>query len=97
MAHQSVAFTKNVLEDLSYAGPFHSEPPCGPGQNRVGRSGFSGASTFSRVVVGVWNSSVIRPLARSTTDNRPSLFADATSCLPPGVVTTAGPADTSQS
>src|SRR5689334_4242479 len=93
--HQSTAPTKCRLRGRSNAGPFHSVPPVVPGQNRTGLPGTSGASMFSRVVVGVCQRSFMGD--RSIAVSRPSLLADATIARPPAVVSTTGPALTSQS
>ena len=96
--HQSTAPTYSRFVCGLYAAPFHSTPPTKPGQNRTMLSRDSGASTFSRVVVGRSHSTgkvVVRE--RSSTDNRPFLFADAAMPSPPRVVTTMGGLSTSQS
>src|SRR5689334_22976422 len=96
--HQSTAPTYSRFVCGLYAAPFHSTPPTKPGQNRTMLSRDSGASTFSRVVVGRSHSTgkvVVR--VRSSTDNRPFLLADATMARPPRVVTTMGGLSTSQS
>jgi hypothetical protein len=73
--HQSTAPTNSRLSERSNAGPFHSDPPVVPGQKRTGFPGTSGASMFSRVVVGVCHRSFIGE--RSIAESKPSLLAEA--------------------
>src|SRR5579872_7471604 len=49
VVHQSTSPVKMRLSAGSKAGPFHSAPPCAPGQNRVPWA-VIGASAFSTVV-----------------------------------------------
>src|SRR5262245_59013381 len=104
-AHQSTAPVYSVFSVGWNAGPFHSLPPWKPGQKRTRSVRDSGTSTFSRVVVGDWNSVGNRAPSsaevpsglRSSTDKRPSLFADAMIDLPQRVIASTGGAFTSQS
>src|SRR3984893_12301818 len=52
VVHQSTSPVKMRLSAGSNAAPFHSAPPCEPGQNRV-PCAVMGASTFDTVVTGV--------------------------------------------
>src|ERR1700674_5080036 len=62
VVHQSTSPVKMRLSAGSNAAPFHSAPPCEPGQNRV-PCAVMGASTFDTVVTGVLYR--VRPLFRS--------------------------------
>src|SRR2546429_3603063 len=107
-AHQSTAATKSEFVSGLNAAPFHSTPPWIPGQKWTRWSRESGASTFSRVVVGICDrsgrtavrSAGVAPRVtreRSRMESRPSLFAEATIRLPERVVASVGGMSTSQS
>src|SRR4029077_7922633 len=94
VVHQSTSPVKMRLLTGLYAGPFHSAPPCDPGQKRV-PAVVIGASTFStRVTALEYN---CRPLARSITCRWPSFGASANSRRPALLVNKAGGVDASQS
>src|SRR6267154_6508131 len=74
VVHQSTSPVKMRLSAGSNAAPFHSAPPCEPGQNRV-PCAVMGDSTFDTVVTGFLYTT--RPSFRSIRYKCPSFGASA--------------------
>src|SRR4030081_2210366 len=94
VVHQSTSPVKMRLFAGSNAAPFHSAPPCAPGQNRV-PCAVMAASAFDMVVTGFLYT--VLPLLRSIRYKCPSFGASASIRWPALLRNRRGAPDTSQS